>query len=94
MKLENFTARLIVPVGLLVVSAHALAVPLSYSEVSHGDLAFPAPAFMLDAGDNTITGTTHFSVNSPGLPRFDTDSDSFALTFRSDCGWLVSRCRS
>lgn len=70
-------------VGAWLISARALALPLSYSESVSGDIAFPAAAFVLDAGANSIAGTTHFSVNSPGGPRFDTDFDSFAFTVPS-----------
>jgi hypothetical protein len=70
-------------VGAWLVSAHALALPLSYSESVSGDITSPAAAFVLDAGANMIAGTTHFSVNSPGGPRFDTDFDSFAFTVPS-----------
>ena len=59
----------------MLASAHSLAVPINYTETRSGDLSFTAPAFVLDAGNNTISGTTHVSVNSPGLPRFDTDFD-------------------
>jgi hypothetical protein len=70
-------------VGIIVaslISTSVLAVPLSYSEALSGDLTFRSPAFMLDVGRNTISGKTHFDVNSPGRPRFDTDFDSFAFT--------------
>ena len=67
-------------VAALLMSTRVLAVPLSYSEALSGDLTFQSPAFMLDVGRNTIAGTTHFEVNSPGRPRFDTDFDSFAFT--------------
>jgi hypothetical protein len=63
----------------LLIATQAQAVPLDYRESVAGDLTFPAPAFTLDAGINTISGNTHFNVNSPGLPRFDTDFDSFAF---------------
>jgi hypothetical protein len=62
-----------------LITTRALALPLSYSEAASGDLTFPSPAFTLDAGSNTISGTTHFSVNEPGRPRLDTDFDSFAF---------------
>src|SRR5688572_24973154 len=71
-------------VGIIVASlllpTRVLAVPLSYSEALAGDLTFRSPAFLLDVGRNTIAGTTHFDVNSPGRPRFDTDFDSFAFS--------------
>jgi len=67
----------------LFISVPALAVPLSYSEALAGDITFPAPAFALDVGTNTVAGTTHFDVNRPGAPRFDVDFDSFAFTVPS-----------
>lgn len=82
LRLTGYTAQLHrvgVFIASLFVVARALAMPISYSEEVSGDLIFPAPAFALDAGSNRISGTTHFSVNSPGRPRFDTDFDSFAF---------------
>ena len=78
MKLNGWITLCSVLVALLTAST-TRAVPLDYSESRSGDLAFPAPAFVLDAGINTLSGTTHFNLNSPGLPRFDTDFDSFAF---------------
>ena len=68
-----------ISIAAMFVMTKALAVPIDYSEAASGDLTFPAPAFVLDAGRNTIAGTTHFNFNSPGGPRFDTDFDSFAF---------------
>ena len=56
------------------------AITLDYSESASGDLSgSPSTAFLFDLGDNTISGTTHFTVNF-GDTHFDTDFDSFAFS--------------
>jgi len=54
----------------------AQATPIAYSESVSGDLGNTAPftQFSLDAGANTVSGTSHFFG-----PNFDSDFDSFAF---------------
>ncbi|MGB8331760.1 MAG: PEP-CTERM sorting domain-containing protein [Polyangiales bacterium] len=66
-----------VVVALFVGTARPM--PFDYSESVSGDLSgSPSTAFAFDLGDNTISGTAHFTVNF-GDTHFDTDFDSFAF---------------
>ncbi len=70
-------------IGMLmtVATGAAQAMPFNYSESVSGDLtSAPNTGFMFDMGNNTISGTTHFGVNTPGHPHYDSDFDGFAFT--------------
>jgi hypothetical protein len=70
----------LVAITLAVFGLTAQAAPVSYDEWSDGDLSdAPGAALALSAGDNRISGTTHFAVND-GPMHFDRDIDSFAFT--------------
>jgi len=64
--------------ALVLLARAASATPLAYDEAISGDLGdtFPATQFTLDAGSNTISGTTHFFST---LVSDDTDFDDFAF---------------
>jgi hypothetical protein len=68
-------------VGVVVAlfAGTAQPMPFDYSESVSGDLSgSPSTAFAFDLGENTISGTTHLTVNF-GVTHFDTDFDSFAF---------------
>lgn len=67
-------------IALAVFGLAAQAAPVSYDEWSDGDLTdAPGAVLALSAGDNRISGTTHFAVTD-GPVHFDRDLDSFAFT--------------
>ena len=82
--MPNLKAKRVGGLAVGVVSAAmsvaVRATPVHYSESVSGDLGpIPSTGFLFDVGTNTITGTTHFGVNTPGHPHFDGDFDSFAF---------------
>ena len=64
-------------VAFVLFARLSAATTIAYDEAISGDLGdtFPATAFTLDIGSNTIMGTTHFFAN----PGVNSDFDQFAL---------------
>ena len=70
------TLQLASLIGLVLFAQVARATPVAYDEAISGDLggAFPATAFTLDVGANTVKGTTHFFTSNSNV-----DFDQFAI---------------
>src|SRR4030095_7271253 len=72
-----------VGMGVALFVGTAQPMPFDYSESVSGDLSgSPSAAFAFTVGENTLSGTTHFTVNFSDT-HFDTDFDSFAFNLPS-----------
>lgn len=79
--MKGVIAFLLCLAGFHFSSTVAGAFSFTYSESVSGDLSdLPTTAFGFDVGANTVSGTTHFAVDTSGGPHFDGDFDNFAFT--------------
>jgi hypothetical protein len=79
----RFARTLLAISGIAITIQTAAAAPLAYAEATDGELAnAPGAAWALGLGDNTVSGTTHFTINEGPL-HYDTDRDAFAFTVQA-----------